>query len=1323
MTDDDWKGSARFALRRTLGSGGTGVVYHAFDRQRGQDVALKTLRFVEPEAIYRLKREFRAMLELSHPNLVQLHELGSEDGLWFISMELVRGMSFLEYVSENPPTKVAEPTVQVSARTSPMSAGVTIAAPLDDGYVEDTDVDATLAERSAESGSGSTDGGPSGLTLGRDVLALYATVKRPAWDVMPTEDPVIENLATTRARAAARAHVERLKSGVRQLAEGLLAIHAAGKLHRDVKPSNVLVTPSGRVVILDFGLVTELFPDPTSSFTEHGIAGTVPYMAPEIASPEQRSPAVDWYAVGVMLYQALSGRLPFPGAGIDVIFRKQREDPPPPSAHRAGIPRDLEALAMALLERDPKKRLRGEDLVARLGARDRAASQASVVPRRAPHATTPFVGRQRHLDALDAALGRAKRGQPSLVLVRGLSGIGKSTLVRTFLDEVRDREHALVLSGRCHERESVPFKALDPVIDALSRHLARLPIDRVQAILPRTIRALARVFPTLLRVDAIQNAPRLAAETPDPHELRRRAFAALKELLTRLAEHTPVVVSIDDLQWGDEDSATMLLELLRQPGGAPVLFVASHRQEDEAQSPMLKALRERARDVGADVRVLTVGALSDDEARDLALSLLQGSEGDVHLQAERIARESRGNPFFVEQLAHHSQREAAKSLAPLSGEISLDRVLEKRLQRLPRASRRVLEVVSVAGRPLEAELVARVAVLGHDESLATLAALKTGSLVRTQGQGVAELVEPYHDRVREVVVAQLPLDAQREIHRAIAEALERLPEPPAEAILFHWREAGEQGKAVRFAALAAEHATATLAFDRAAQLYRFAIEASPAEVRPPLVLALAEVLTLAGRGAEAADRYLEVARAASPERAIDLTRLAAERLMTSGHVDRGLDLLQQVLGAVGLRLAKSPRAAYFSRWWRRGQLWRRGFEFDRRAESELPRAELQHVDILWSTVLGLALFDVIRAVDFQSRHVLLALELGEPYRVARALALESGFVSTGGGHGQWRTARLIEELHKVADECGHPHALGLAAFAEGAAAYFEGGWGRAKVLLERAEEIYRDKSVNVAWELMATRMLLHSTLFHLGHLSVLAKRAPALIEDADARGDLFAGTIYRTGQSTAVWLAADNPERALRSIDDGLALWSKRGYFIQQATATMSRVMVSLYAARFEDASRLIEDDWPKLDRAYFLKLQYFRVACLYLRGLAAIGAAHAAPKKKGPSLALAERCADALEAEKMRWTEPLAQALRAGVADHRGQTDRAVRALRSAVTGFQGVAMSLHEAAARLRLGETLGGEEGRQLIEQALAKMSVEGIRSPIRYSLALVPISSQY
>ena len=460
--EEPFSGTPRFELRRRLGVGAFGVVYEALDRERNSLVALKTLRRTGEEALYRLKQEFRSLADITHPNLVSLYELFSDGEQWFFTMELVEGRSFHEAVcGDDGP--------------SPISSGATVG--------------------NDESAAGNTQ------TL----------------DGVPDLAPDPSGPANRRRRLTSHFDLARLRSALAQTAAGIEFLHTAGKLHRDIKSSNVLVTPSQRVVLLDFGLVTELAVSDAED-RSLALAGTPAYMSPEQGSGRPLSEASDWYSVGVMLYEALTGQSPFTGTNAEILLEKARAEPPPPESIVSGIPSDLGRLCADLLRTDPARRPTGAEILQRLGAPPRAV--APTPPLGA--LISPLVGRDRHFAALEDAFRESERGKSIVAAVHGGSGMGKSALVRQFLEKVRADGAAVVLAGRCFERESVPYKALDSLIDVLSRHLKSLPTARAEGLLPRDVLALARLFPALRRVEAIAGARRRVLEIRDAHELRRK---------------------------------------------------------------------------------------------------------------------------------------------------------------------------------------------------------------------------------------------------------------------------------------------------------------------------------------------------------------------------------------------------------------------------------------------------------------------------------------------------------------------------------------------------------------------------------------------------------------------------------------------------------------------------------------------------------------------------------------------------------------------------------------------------------------------------------
>ncbi len=227
---------------------------------------------------------------------------------------------------------------------------------------------------------------------------------------------------------------------------------------------------------------------------------------------------------------------------------------------------------MRLLCRAPADRPGGDEILRCLGDRPPSVGGHPASPSLGDVA---FVGRGDELQSLRDALEELE-GKPRLVFVQGASGMGKTALVERFTEDARARG-AVVLAGRCYERESVPYKALDGAIDALTRYLGQLPPADAALLVPREIHELTRIFPVLTRVNVVARSPGRPDATADPNELRRRAFGALRQILSRMADRVRVVLFVDDLQWTDNDSVRLLIDLLSPPEPPPVLFVGTYR--------------------------------------------------------------------------------------------------------------------------------------------------------------------------------------------------------------------------------------------------------------------------------------------------------------------------------------------------------------------------------------------------------------------------------------------------------------------------------------------------------------------------------------------------------------------------------------------------------------------------------------------------------------------------------------------------------------------------------------------------------------------------
>jgi serine/threonine protein kinase/tetratricopeptide (TPR) repeat protein len=767
----------RFELIRTIGRGGMGIVYEAFDPARAERVALKVLNAQGPSALYQLKHEFRSSAELSHDNLVALYELNVADKHAFFTMELVVGGDVVSFLRDH-------------------------------------------AERRQ---------GPS------------------ATDVL------------------------------RQLCDGIVALHAAGKLHRDLKPSNVLVTDEGRVVLLDFGLAQDVFQ------TDVEVAGTPAYMAPE----QRRGfacPASDWFSFGKILQQLLSadchgGASPLAAASPQLV-----------------------PLAESLLHPEPARRPTADEIMrAVCGHRS---------PRRAGigGSANVFVGRSAELRVLERAFARSQRG-PVLVLIRGEGGVGKTALMREFVRQTQDRARPLVLSGRCYERESIPFKAFDTAVDELSRHLAARPHGHFLNLDASERRSLKHLFPVLDRAPAFAEPLDYGHEQPHPVELRRRSFEALNKLLRELTKEQPMLLCIDDIQWSDTDSAALLASLLCAEDSPPLLVLASDRTDASVLNPSMEWLYRASATAsrGADIEELSLTALSPSEARALANSLFlqQTLARNKRALATRVAAESRGNPLFLRELAHRALVDANMlEVAPrvaAEGTPSFETLVMTRIAALSHDARRMLELVALAGRPLSAAVVAH-ALPALSERSQRLRELRSARLIHVIRRGDDELLEVEHDRIAEVVRRGVELPELRALNARLAQALED-EHGDATASIAQYIEAGLLEAAAQRARRAGELALAALAFSRAASLFAQALELGqwPDDARASLYHDLALSLEHAGQGLEAGAAYHSSARyTKDPLKAALWEALAADHFVHNGRYAEGMALLRRGYEAVGL---------------------------------------------------------------------------------------------------------------------------------------------------------------------------------------------------------------------------------------------------------------------------------------------------------------------------------------------------------------------------------------------------------------------------------------
>jgi eukaryotic-like serine/threonine-protein kinase len=1256
----EFRGTEGYQIKKELGAGGMGIVYLAEDLRQDIPVALKTLKRMSPQALYHFKNEFRALADLRHPNLIKLYELINENGLWFFTMEyLHEAKDFMTHVRGH--------------------AGHNAVTVADDGIT--ADLAQTLAEPSSH----------NALTLAEG--ALPDTRNGPiqaAHHDAPSARPI-----------SIRFDEVKVRDGFRQLALGIAALHAIHKVHRDIKPSNVMVVPgrAPRVVLMDFGLVANSG-EGNQRGTLSNMVGTPLYMAPEQASSLEVGPSADWYSFGVMLYEVFAGRAPFIGTLIEVVLGKTEEDAPPLHMFAPNAPQDLASLCMELLRREPSARPTEKEIFARLGLAQEDTSHIF---------TTPFVGRKDELKKLKSAFIESRTGHAAAIFVQGPSGLGKSALIKHFLEQLQDKHNALILSGRCYEQETVPYKAFDEIIDSLSRILLGMEKE-LSSLLPEEAVLVGKLFPVLHRIPLLakMSEPRVSSL----QELRARAFVALREIFRRLGSERPLVLFIDDLQWSDQDSIVLLREVLHPHDPASLLLVASVRTS-LGQSGVFSVIQPNVSVEQMPVALTAINAhklmllpLPIADAQELARQLAARSGDEANI--EDIIKEAGGHPLFIDELLRRKNK----------GAIKLDDALWERVCEHDEASRRIVEFVALAGSPLAQRVIADAADIPMPEFIRRTAALRRAQIVRTLGNLESDLIEPYHDRIRESVAAHLTGETTRSRSAQLSRVLEEggAAEYAPELLMRHLEAAGLKLRAAALAEKAARRASAALAFDRAAEFLRTALRLGKHTVKDlyRLHLALAEALANAGRGPEAAEAFLEAATEQEPTIQLELKHKAAKQFLGSGYVARGLDLLHSVLAEFGESVPTTPSEALDGFYQSRSLLVARGLGFEARTEDEIEHRQLILLDVFSSISFGLSFVDNVRGAYFQTRSLQLALRVGEPNRLARSLMIEAMYVAQEGGQHITTAKGLYQEACRILAHNQDPYMAAFLVFGGAFLEYYEGKFRIATQRFHEAEQRFKELA-GAAWELSTSRIHRLRATDYQGAWDELRPLYNEYIHDAQRRDDRFSEQSLRRWFNV-LWLANDQPEKAGEDLDKNPWSAPSGGYHLQHFLEVRARLELAIYRGNAASA------DWVRaaLDDAagsFLFRIQIARAISDWLRGRLALCQAVALNSPEA-LLVEAEEMSSRLYREEANYASIWGMLLQAAALTHRQKKQEALLLLHRAVRYSSAQDFPLCAAVARRRQGELLGGEEGERLIALADMWMRSQEIANPARMSEVFAP-----
>jgi hypothetical protein len=1159
----------RFAVKRRLGAGAMGVVYEVEPADYTGTLALKLLHHAGSEEAFRLKREFRTLSLLAHPNLVVLHELFADQAGAAFTMEHVQGTDFLSHVC------------------------------------------------------------PRGAL-----------------------DPA------------------RLRAVLLQLLEGLSWLHAAGVIHRDLKPSNVLVSEEGRAVLLDFGVAL--------AGPERDVSGTERFMAPEQATGRSVA-ASDLYALGVMLELALAMRAPGP------LGKAQQRQL-----------RAIEVLCERMKRSDPSQRPSADDVLRELGKRPRARSAGS--------AATRFVGRQTELVQL-GSLAAASRTSPRVVHLEAPSGYGKSALIAEFVRVLALTAAApMVLRGRCCRRETVQNRALDPLFDALSDELLQAPRALLESLSAHVTRHVLELVPVLERVPAFARHKGRGALLADARERRTAALAGLRKLLSQLALSRALVMCIDDVHWLDEESFTLMRELLQGADAPAALWVCAGRPNEA---------RARALEDGLgvyEVHQIRLGPLRADETLELACALLPGQ---AELSA-RAAAMSAGNPLMLTQLSG-----LALEGQSVGEDLGLERVVGRRIASLPAYARQMLEVVTLWGEPAAVELLCLAGSASRADLECALNLLEAQHYVRpTTTHPLA--IEPYHDQIAELVQRSIPSATRTQVHRSIALALEHAQgAAQARSLWFHHRQAGNLTRALHFAELAAEGAAERLSFHEAAGLLAecAALTAEP-ERRAHFLVARAQALVNAGRDHEAAAILRELAQAAStPQRQFELACSAADLFFRSGHEHEAMNLLAPWLRQLGLRAHKTRLGIAASFFYHRSRVWRSAYSLleasvspgqqDELAGPRVARelANRQRVELCLLVARGSARGQFLQALDYAGRLLLHVKRGANEEQLVRALSLEAELQSVIAPSSGLAEALLARASALCARE---PNSVlyGRVLMAAAQCALFRLDRPAMHDNAQRAIQLFESHGRGVHLELATARWMWHLTRFSRG--ADIAGEMESLVLDAVQRADRHTEMSARICLGVAS-LANGDPQRARREADAADALAGHKQREAVHWTSVATRARVDLYEGAPARAYQQLRSAISAMRWAGFLLAPWMRIELQYLLAVAALQCDRPGAQR------CAQTIADKFALEGLLWPRLLARQLHAGLLAKTGERARAIMQLTELASELEHYGGSWYAWGSLLLAHQLRGGSTEAPVLALAHERGSPE----PERFLAAYAPL----
>ncbi len=616
-----------------------------------------------------------------------------------------------------------------------------------------------------------------------------------------------------------------------QIASGLHHIHQCGIVHLDLKPSNILVSDDGIAKIMDFGLAIE-----SRQVFDRQIRGTLQYMAPEVLKQDRVDSRADLYALGMTLYETVTGALPGYGRPpIEVIRMHLDEEIRRPSSINPRVPDALDQIIRKLLEKDPRHRYPSAAALVQAvaDAAGRKVPQSDLIAGSGELYAAPLIGRKSEVEQLTALIAEAREGRGNGVILAGAEGMGKSRIIRDATLRAQ-LDGARVFCGRCPVNRKTIYAPFFEIFQQM-----------VQAVNPEADVAeeIRRILRPVVAAAGPDTSP---PQTGQKYRFYNRIVQSMQDIygfLTVGSETagSPLILVIEDLQWADPSTAELFAFLVGEAKQNKLIVIGTLTLETggeaaiESASPNLSFWEQSSRDAGYPI--IRVDALSEHLVREHLQSLL-GTTSISDEFARWVFWESAGTPVNIRRIVDYLIAHELLKWQPSGWSADIERIrtlrmpggfstiLMERVENLTPAERGILEIASVYGESMELELLTKVSDLDAEATYAAVRALVRDRLVDESNDGKVITFPQIH--LRDAVYNAMPERRRIDLHLRIAEALEPAANDGSMQltgqVAYHFARANDIDRGTRYSIEAGDLATRTLAHEEATEFYRVALE-------------------------------------------------------------------------------------------------------------------------------------------------------------------------------------------------------------------------------------------------------------------------------------------------------------------------------------------------------------------------------------------------------------------------------------------------------------------------------------------------------------------